>query len=254
MNITNDIFLNITMYITIYLITLHFTVHDLNSQELPNVFKLSLRDIDNVRKCLVSFSIVQKWLVRAVVVITGVMFEPDTEPLLTIPCYTRSSNPSSSPSPSVCDETQNLNDTDSETFFGTKFFRDRFRDFFRYQFFSRPVSIPHKKVQNSRERDETRTQINTNNLKNFKTGSDIFFRYQIFLRPIPRLFSVPNFSETGSETFFGTNFFRDRFRDFFRYQIFSIPVPIPSKKLKNSREREFPEPGCHTQLSIRINL
>ena len=173
----------------------------------------------------------------------------------------------------MCDETQNLNDTDSETFFryqifsrpiprlfsvpkffetdsetffGTHFFRDRFRDFFRYQIFSRPVPIPSKKVQKSRERDETGTQINTNNLKNFKTGSDIFFRYQIFSRPIPRLFSVPNFSETGSETFFGTNFFRDRFRDFFRYQIFSIPVPIPSKKLKNSREREFPGPGCHT--------
>ena len=108
------------------------------------------------------------------------------------------------------------------------------------------VPVPSKKVQKSRERDETGTQINTNNPKNFKTSSDIFFRYQIFLRPIPRLFLVPNFSETGSETFFGTNFFRDRFQDFFWYQIFSIPVPIPSKKLKKSREREFPGTGCHT--------
>ena len=32
--------------------------------------------------------------------------------------------------------TRNLNDTDSETFFGTKIFRDRFRDFSRYQIFS----------------------------------------------------------------------------------------------------------------------
>ena len=47
--------------------------------------------------------------------------------------------------PTVCDETQNLNDTDSEIFFGTKFFRDRFRDFFRYQNFPRPVPIPSKK-------------------------------------------------------------------------------------------------------------
>ena len=39
-----------------------------------------------------------------------------------------------------------------------------------------------------------------------------FFRYQIFSRPVPGLFSVPNFFETGSETFFGTKFFRDRFR------------------------------------------
>ena len=39
-----------------------------------------------------------------------------------------------------------------------------------------------------------------------------FFRYQIFSIPIPVLFS-------------GTKFFRYRFRDFFRYQIFPIPVP-----------------------------
>ena len=39
-----------------------------------------------------------------------------------------------------------------------------------------------------------------------------FFRYQIFSIPIPVLFSVPNFSDTGSETFF-------------RYQILPIPVP-----------------------------
>ena len=43
--------------------------------------------------------------------------------------------------------------------------------------------------------------------------------------PVVRLFSVLNFFETGSGTFFGTKFFRDRFRDFFRYQIFSRPVP-----------------------------
>ena len=86
---------------------------------------------------------------------------------------------------SVCDETQNLNDTDYET----------------------------------------------------------FFRYQNFSRPIPRLFSVPNYFETGSKTFFGTNFFRYRFRDFFMYQIFLIPVPLPSKNWRiprngNSRDRD----------------
>ena len=70
-----------------------------------------------------------------------------------------------------------------------------------------------------------------------------FFRYQIFPIPVPRLFSgtkffryrfryfftVPNFSDTGTETFF-------------RYQFFPIPVPIPPKKWKipdtgNSRYR-----------------
>ena len=105
------------------------------------------------------------------------------------------------------------------------------------------------------------------------TDSETFFRYQNFSRPILRLFSVPKFIETDSETFFGTKIFRDRFRDsfsvpsffdsgsetLFRYQIFSIPVPrlfsVPNffdsgsdtiKKMKNSREREFPGPGRHT--------
>ena len=69
----------------------------------------------------------------------------------------------------MCDETQNLNDTDSETFF-------------RYQIFSRPIprlfSVP----------------------KFFETDSETFFQYSFFSRPIPRLFSVPIFFETGSDT------------------------------------------------------
>ena len=40
------------------------------------------------------------------------------------------------------------------------------------------------------------------------TDTDTFFRYQIFSIPIPVLFSVPNFSDTGSETFSVSNFFR----------------------------------------------
>ena len=51
-----------------------------------------------------------------------------------------------------------------------------------------------------------------------------FFRYQIFPIPVLRLFS-------------DTKFYRYRFRDFFRYQIFPIPVPIPPEKIKNSRYR-----------------
>ena len=68
----------------------------------------------------------------------------------------------------VCDETQNLNDTDSETFFsepnffetdsetffGTKNFRDRFRDFFSVLIF-------------------------------FETGSKTFFGIKFFTRPVP---------------------------------------------------------------------
>ena len=70
---------------------------------------------------------------------------------------------------SVCDETQNLNDTDSETFF-------------RYQIFSRLIprlcSVP----------------------KKFRDRFRDFFWYQIFSRPVPRLFSVPNFFDSGSDT------------------------------------------------------
>ena len=82
---------------------------------------------------------------------------------------------------------------------------------------------------------------------NFETfyGTKLFwdrfrysFRYQFFSIPVPILFTVPNYFETVSDTFFGTNFFQYRFRYFFRYQIFLIPVPIPSKKLKNSRDRD----------------
>merc|ERR1711873_390810 len=69
-------------------------------------------------------------------------------------------------------------------FFETKYFRDRYRDFFL-----RP---------NVFETD-TETFFET---KVFETDTETFFRDQIFLRPIPRLF-------------FETKYFRDRYRDFF---------------------------------------
>ena len=96
-------------------------------------------------------------------------------------------------------------------FFGTKFFRDRFRDFFRYQIFSRPIP---------------RLFFGT---KFFRDRFRDFFRYQNFSRPIPRLFSVLIFFETGSETFFGTKFF-------------SRPVLIPLKDCKNPGNGTRPGP------------
>ena len=69
----------------------------------------------------------------------------------------------------VCDETQNLNDTDSETFF-------------RYQIFLRPVPILFSVPKFS------------------ETGSGTFFGTNFFSRPVPGLFSVPNFSDTDSYT------------------------------------------------------
>ena len=67
--------------------------------------------------------------------------------------------------------------------------------------------------------------------QHFKTecdGTQNFFRYRDRY-----FFPGPNFSGTGTGTFF-------------RDQIFPVPVPVPSKKEQNSRDREFPGPGCHT--------
>ena len=68
--------------------------------------------------------------------------------------------------------------------------------------------------------------------------TNIFFRYQIFSIPIPVLFS-------------GTKFFRYRFRDFFRYQIFPIPVPrlfsgtnfFRYRFRYHQKNEKFPVPG-----------
>ena len=53
--------------------------------------------------------------------------------------------------------------------------------------------------------------------------TDNLFRYQIF--PIPVLFSVPNFSEYGSETFSDTNFYRNRFQYHQNSEKFPLPLP-----------------------------
>ena len=69
----------------------------------------------------------------------------------------------------VCDETQNLNETESETFF-------------RYQFFAIPNPILFS-------------------IPNFSdTESDTFFDTKFFPIPIPILFSIPKFFETDTDT------------------------------------------------------
>ena len=76
----------------------------------------------------------------------------------------------------VCDETQNLSETESETFF-------------RYQFFSIPnpilFSIPNF----------------------FRNRYRYFYRYQKFSKPILILFLIPTFFETDTDTFSETKFF-----------------------------------------------
>ena len=59
----------------------------------------------------------------------------------------------------------------------------------------------------------------------FDTESDTFFDTN-FSIPIPILFSIPKFYETDTNTFFDTKFFRNRYRYFFRYQKKSKPIPI----------------------------
>ena len=62
--------------------------------------------------------------------------------------------------------------------------------------------------------------------KFFRYRIRYFFRYQFFSIPIPILFSIPKFFETNTDTFFDTQIFRNRYRYFFRYQFFSKPIPI----------------------------
>ena len=95
---------------------------------------------------------------------------------------------------------------------GTKFFRYRFR------YHQKKWKIP-----------STGTGTHYKCSKCKKKFEKNLFRYQIFPIPVPRPFS-------------GTKFFRYRFRDFFPVPIFSDT----SKKMKNSRYREFPVPVCHT--------
>ena len=150
-----------------------------------------------------------------------------------------------------------LNDTDTDTFFRYQifsipipvlfpvpnFFRYRFRDFFRYQIL--PIPVPRLFSGTKFFRYRFRYHQKKWKIPGSGTGTHYKFskfkkicdknllRYQIFPIPVPRPFSgtkffryrfrdffpVPNFSDTGSETFF-------------RYQFFPIPVPIPPKKLK----------------------
>merc|ERR1712032_427440 len=178
-------------------------------------------------------------------------------------------------STAVCDGTQNVGryryryffpvlnifDTDTVTFFryqifpipvprlfsDTKFDRYRYRDFFPVPNFSDTGSDTTIKIKNSRYRYLFGTGTHYKSLKFLNFGNETQFRYQIFPIPVPRLFSgtkflryrfrdflsVPNLTDTGSETFF--------------------PVPICSdtgsdttKKIENSRYREFPVRVRHT--------
>ena len=88
-------------------------------------------------------------------------------------------------------------------------------------------------------------------------------RPKILTIPIPQLFLVQNFSKTGSRTFFGTNFFLYRFRDFLgnekrkrvketRNNFFNFfrVIPIPYKRQKF---RKWEETKTKTQTNAKIS-
>ena len=92
------------------------------------------------------------------------------------------------------DDTKILTETDTETFFKTKFSEAKTEIFFREKFF------------------RNRNQDFFSETKFFETETDSFFRNQIFRNWNRDFFSDTKFSETDTETFF-------------RDQIFSIPKP-----------------------------
>merc|ERR1712130_447098 len=46
-----------------------------------------------------------------------------------------------------------ISETDTDTFFDTKIFRNRYRYFYRYQNFPKPIPIPLKKIKKFRNRE-----------------------------------------------------------------------------------------------------
>ena len=96
----------------------------------------------------------------------------------------------------VCDDTKNLNETESEIFSVTKFLWYRIRYFFRYQIFENKLFW----------------YWIWYHLKNGKISKS---------RCHPK---YPNFEQ--NRNFSDTKFLRYRIQDFFRYQIFSISNPI----------------------------
>ena len=114
-----------------------------------------------------------------------------------------------------------LNDTDTDTFSGTKYFRYRYRYFFRYQIFSDTGSETFSGTKFYRYRFRDFFPV-----PNFSdTGSDTTRKNEKFPVPVPvPIINLLNSKNLATKISSGTKFFRDRFQDFFQYQIFLIPV------------------------------
>ena len=113
----------------------------------------------------------------------------------------------------VCDDTQNLNETESETFF-------------RYQIFPIPnpilVLIPN--LFNTESDTFFDTKFSRYRIRNYlkigKVSKPRSFETEtspkipkIWTKPNPKLFAIPNFFDTESDTYFDTKFFRYRKRN-----------------------------------------
>ena len=122
--------------------------------------------------------------------------------------------------PTVYEDTQNLNKTESQTFF-------------RYQIFPIPNPKPPKKWKSFETKTFWKRNItqNTQNLNESKS--------EIFL--------IPNFFDTESDPFSDTKFLWNQY--FFLYQFSLITNPKPPKKMEKFQNREVLKPKCHTLVA-----
>ena len=142
-----------------------------------------------------------------------------------------------------------LNDTDSDTFYGTKFVRYRFRDFFPIPNFTDTGSEAFSGTtffrywfwyyQKIWKIPGTNTGTHSKYSKFLNFGDKNQFQYQIFPIPVPRLFSCTNFFRYRLQDFFPVpNFSHTSSETFSRYKFVPIQVPI-------SQTKKIPVPGIH---------
>ena len=110
----------------------------------------------------------------------------------------------------ACDVTQNLKETESETFSDTKFFRHRIHYFLIPNFFYTESDTFFSKLNF--------LILNPKPIKNGKVSKPRSFKTetlpkitQIWTKLNPKLFRIPNFFDTESDTFSITNFFDTEF-------------------------------------------
>ena len=159
----------------------------------------------------------------------------------------------------MCDDTQNLNKTETETFSDTNsdtFLKQNFILNLIFFWYRIRYHLKNGKVLKSRS-FETETspkmpQIWTKPNRNiFPYRNRYFFLYQIFLIPNPILFSIPNFICTESETIKKIEKFQNREvlkpRSFETEKFWNREVSKPrSFETEKFRNREVSKLKCHT--------